>query len=125
MAPASDTPTLMLTPVEIDSIVQSASASSVAPTDADSMRTVESCRLALGSSSLAAGAVERPAVPAASEPVAISPAASEPVANASATDSSVATRARSPIDLRGPRRTRETLRADAIRGALPPANRKR
>jgi hypothetical protein len=73
-----ETPTLQLTPLEVGAIAQ-AGAACMAEPDASAFRTVESIRLALGSSS-------------------IRPTTVPPAANA-----------------RGPRRARQTLRAEKIK----------
>lgn len=78
-------PTLELTPLEVEAIAQGSEIAGPLGPDANTRLTVESVRIALGSSSIPATTVE-------------------PAANA-----------------RGPRRGRETLRADKIKSpAIPP-----
>lgn len=95
-ASTEETPTLPLTPIEVDSLVRGASAEVVVTADASTRRTVETVRLARGSSSLrtapARPRIEPPAAPATAPP-------------ASGIE---------PLPERGTRRTRQTLRADAI-----------
>jgi hypothetical protein len=96
--------------VEIDAIVQSAAVGSPIPGDPDSHPTVESFRLALGTSpSLEPLA---PPDPSAAPPSATLPEATPPAG----------VRPPPPISERGTRRTRESLRVDAIK-PLPPRKR--
>lgn len=89
-----------LTPVEVDSLIQGAQPARPLADDASTRPTVETFRPAMGSTpipTVAAERLERPAPAPPSDPAA-APAAAP----------------------RGPRRTRETLRADQIR---PPRKR--
>ncbi|HEU4730247.1 MAG TPA: hypothetical protein VFT22_20260 [Kofleriaceae bacterium] len=123
-APTNETPTLALTPIEIDSIVQGAPAEVSAGLDEDGTPTVENFRLALGSSSIAClgedrESLDRPDAPAESARGASSTMPPVPAALPERT-------APSPDPLpRGQRRTRETLRADAIKPPDVPPTRKR
>jgi hypothetical protein len=114
VAPTEETPTLPLTPIEVDSLVQGAQTPSVVPADAATRPTVETFRPALGSTPIPT--VRHAAIaPAAAAAPADRPAATPgpPPEPAPAVPSAAPTR--------GPRRTRETLRADAFR----PPTRKR
>ena len=117
-APTEETPTLALTPIEVDSLVRGASADAAVPPDASTRPTVENLRLALGSSSLRNA-------PASGDGAAAPPEAAPATAPPGpATAPAAPTGRLSPSAIaagRGARRTRETLRADAIR----PPTRKR
>ena len=137
VAAIGDTPTLSLTPVEVDALVQSAASADVTASDAGSHKTVESYRIAMGSSPIEASDVSTVEPPSSYAPIrtaatsravrlrtATPPAIPVPVAPVPAAISPAGTRSPQPVDARGARRTRETLRADAIR-PLPPPPRKR
>jgi hypothetical protein len=102
-ARTEETPTLPLTPIEVDALVRGASADVVIAADVSTQPTVEAVRLALGSESI------RTAV--------ASPRIVLPVAPAQAPLPS----GDEALPERGTRRPRETLRTEAIR----PPNRKR
>ena len=102
-ARTEETPTLPLTPVEVDALVRGASAEWVVTADASTQPTVEAVRLALGSESLRT-AVASPRIKLPVAPVQAPPRSGDEA-----------------VSERGARRPRETLRTDAIR----PPNRKR
>ena len=102
-ARTEETPTLPLTPIEVEALVQGASAERVVTAEASTQPTVEAVRLARGSESL------RTAV--------ASPRIKLPVASVQAPSAS----GDEMLPERGTRRPRETLRTEAIR----PPNRKR
>jgi hypothetical protein len=149
-APTEETPTLPLTPVEVESLVQGAAPSAPLPPDASTRRTVENFRPALGSDSIPAAA---PAMAAGSASVAETlpatdsagsslpaaviaaagssrfavpdlpgsqPSVTAPARPTSPPSASPPSTAPSPGAARGTRRTRETLRADAIKIPPPP-----
>lgn len=119
-APTEETPTLPLSPVELDAIVEGAALACAASREADSRLTVESFRIAMGSSSIDASEVEPLAPPG---PPVLPGRAGAPPAEAPPDKPPAGSRGSRRIETRGPRRTRETLRADAIR--IPPPPRKR
>jgi hypothetical protein len=102
-APTEETPTLPLTPIEVDALVRGASAEVMVTADASTQPTVEAVRLALGSESLRT-ALASPRIKLPVEPT-----------EAPSTSGGEA------VPERGTRRPRETLRTEAIR----PPNRKR
>ncbi|HEX3760872.1 MAG TPA: hypothetical protein VHW23_19375 [Kofleriaceae bacterium] len=99
-----------MTPIEVDSLVQGALAEPVVPADVSTRPTVEAVRLAHGSSSLRTAL----AIPRIKPPVAPAtpPVTSSATPIAAPTARPVAS-AESPSE-RGTRRTRQTLRVDAI-----------
>jgi hypothetical protein len=116
-APTEETPTLPLTPIEVDALVRGASAEVVVTAEASTLPTVEAVRLALGSEALrtavASPRIKLPVAPA----EAPSMSAGEALPGQGAPPASGG-EARSE---RGTRRPRETLRTEAIR----PPSRKR
>jgi len=107
------TPTVALAPVELEAIVQGATSAPGLARRADTQPTVESLRLAIGTTAMMPPTIAPP--PAAASPP---PAAARPPTGAV------------PTSGRGPRRARETLRADKIRSGTqtafpPPPTRKR
>jgi hypothetical protein len=102
-APTEETPTLPLTPVEVDALVRGASAQVMATADASTQPTVEAVRLARGSESL------RTALASPRIKLPVAPAEAPPTSGGEA------------LPDRGTRRPRETLRTEAIR----PPSRKR
>ncbi len=110
-APTAETPTLPLTPIEVDSLVQGASAEDMLAPDASTRPTVENFRPALGSSPLPSALRDADVARPPTEPATPPPSAAAPTRKLSP----------SAIAGRGTRRLRETLRADAIR----PPTRKR
>lgn len=116
-APTEETPTLPLTPIEVDAIVRGASTEVVVIADASTRPTVEAVRLALGSESL------RTAVASPRIKLPVAPAEVPPMSTVEALPRRGAppTPGGETLPERGTRRPRETLRTDAIR----PPNRKR
>ena len=116
-APTEETPTLPLTPIEVDALVRGASAERVIAADASTLPTVEAVRLALGSESLrtalASPRIKLPAAPAQAPPASGVEAVPKQGAPAAPGDQA--------LPERGTRRPRETLRT----GAFRPPNRKR
>ena len=145
-APTEETPTLPLTPIEVESIVHGAEASSVLHADAPTRPTIEIFRPALGSAPIptveqapivhpatpdvASAAVAAPAKPdVAAAALAVASTAIIPVAELAVASTAIAPAA-TPVPasttttqsaVRGPRRTREMFHRDVIR----PPNRKR
>jgi hypothetical protein len=116
-APTEETPTLPLTPVEVDALVRGASAEVVITADTSTQPTVEAVRLARGSESLRTAA----ASPRIKLPVAPAEVASTSTVEAVPGRGTPATPGGETIPERGTRRPRETLRTEAIR----PPTRKR
>jgi hypothetical protein len=115
-ASTEETPTLALTPIEVDALVRGASGEVVVTAETSTQPTVKAVRLALGSESLRTALA--------------SPRIKLPVAPAEAPTSGLEARPRSGASPasgdgtrpeRGTRRPRETLHTEAIR----PPNRKR
>jgi hypothetical protein len=118
-APTEETPTLPLTPVEVDALVRGASAEVVATAEASTQPTVEAPRLARGSQSLrTALASPRIKLPVARDDPPPADAAAE---QGTAGQGTPATSGGETRAERGTRRPRETLHTEAIR----PPNRKR
>lgn len=118
VGPTEGTPTLALTAVEVEAIVQSAAVASAPPGDPDSHPTVESFRIALGTSSM----LEPLASPVGSGAAASPPASAAPAMTLPEASPPAGTRSPPAIAERGPRRTRASLRVAAIK-ALPPRKR--
>jgi hypothetical protein len=125
-ARTEETPTLPLTPIEVDSIVQGAEASSVLHADAPTRPTIEIFRPALGSAPIPTveqAAIVLPATPdVASTAIAqVAELAAASTAIAAAVDAAAIAPAATPADastataVRGPRRTREMFHRDSIR----------
>jgi hypothetical protein len=125
IARTEETPTLPLTPIEVDSIVQGAEASSVLHADAPTRPTIEIFRPALGSSPIptveqAAIVLPAPLAEPAAASTEIVPVAEPAASTAIAPAPMPAPASTTPSPPRGPRRTREMFHRDAIR----PPNRK-
>jgi hypothetical protein len=116
-APTEETPTLPLTPIEVDALVRGASAEVVVTAEASTLPTVEAVRLALGSEALRT-AVASPRIKL---PVAPAEAPSMSAGEALPGQGAPPASGGEALSERGTRRPRETLRTEAIR----PPNRKR
>jgi hypothetical protein len=116
-APTEETPTLPLTPIEVDALVRGASAQVMATADASTQPTVEAVRLARGSESL------RTAVASPRIKLPVAPTEAPPTSGVEALPGQGAPPASGgeAVPERGTRRPRETLRTEAIR----PPSRKR
>lgn len=116
-ASTEETPTLALTPIEVDALVRGASGEVVVTAETSTQPTVKAVRLALGSESLrtalASPRIKLPVAPAeapATPGLEVRPGSGVPPASGDG-----------KLPERGTRRPRETLHTEAIR----PPNRKR
>lgn len=116
-ASTEETPTLRLTPIEVDALVRGASTEVVVTAETSTQPTVEVVRLARGSESLrtalASPRIKLPVAPAEAPPTPGVEARSGTGARPASGDGK--------LPERGTRRPRETLRTEAIR----PPDRKR